>query len=865
MPHQKDAIAAACKEFKVADRCHMVMACGSGKTLAALKLAEKLKPKTIVVLVPSLALINQFMKEWLPHASWQNLKTLAVCSDDAVTNGVEDTSLLLAEVDFPTTNDKNILNKFVGSRFGGVKIIFCTYQSSELLSGLNIDLGIFDEAHKTAGYDKTTFGFALDDKRVKIKKRLFMTATPRHGTSKKNKNGEFKNLYSMDDEKIYGKRAFTLGFREAINKGLICDYKIIISVINDKKTKHDFKGHYDLQEKAVALNKSLIETGSKKTITFHSSINAAKDFCSYYKKVALPGVNPIHINATLGMTERTRLMDEFKTSKKSLVTNSRCLTEGVDVPAIDMVAFLSPKSSKIDIVQAIGRALRKSPGKKQGHIFLPLLIDEDNFEDAKYGEYEHVWQVLVSLMEQDSELEDIVKNLSRKQGGERSGSMGLEQFIQILSPFQKLEKLINVKILESLSSNWDLQYGKLVEYFKKHGHSRVPNRYDANPSLSFWVISQRNRYNKKTLEAERVALLEKLNFMWDPIDEVWKKCFEDLQKHYKKTGSWVVPYDPNGCQDAKRLHHWVQTQRHNSYINKVSPQKRKALDSIGFSWNPVDENWTKTYKDVVKFYKKNGHCNVPHKKSDPHNVLLNKWLCGQRRAEAKGYLPKERKLLLEKIGFEFTPLQEQIPIFDKGYPELLSYIEKHGNKKTKLGGIDTTQDAYLKHWVRQMRDKYKKKELTPKQIKLLEKIDIVWDPAESLWNRQFEDYKKHVAKGISSSSFQSWVGVQRTNYKKGKLAKDKIERLNEVNFVFSSEIDGRTLRKIEEYKELKKLYPNKKAFGELSSWMSTMRKKKAEKRLDAVLVKVLNEAGFEWKKPKIELARDAKTGQILKS
>lgn len=388
-PHQEDAIKAVTNEFKTADRTHMVMACGSGKTATALWIAEAMKVKSILILVPSLALINQFMKEWLALTSWKNIKTLAVCSDDTVTDGVEPDSILFEEIDFPVTSEPAEVRDFLLDPTRCVKVIFSTYQSARVVGeglkkkgkypAVTIELGIFDESHKTAGYNKLDFGFALDDKNIKIEKRLFMTATPRHGSVRKDKNGDPILLYSMDDEKIYGRRCYTLGFRDAINLGLICDYKVIISVA-DHKAEHKFNKDYVMQEKAISLKKAIAESGAKKIITFHSTINDANYFAKFLKDHKIHD-NVYHINAKSKMEERTRYMAKFRKDEYAIMTNARCLTEGVDVPSVDMVAFMSPKTSKIDIVQAIGRALRNSPGKKKGYIFLPLLIDEQQVNE----------------------------------------------------------------------------------------------------------------------------------------------------------------------------------------------------------------------------------------------------------------------------------------------------------------------------------------------------------------------------------------------------------------------------------------------------------------------------------------------------
>ncbi len=306
-PHQQEAHDNVLKTLKISSRTHIVMACGSGKTLTALSIMQSMRPKTVVILVPSLALISQFMKEWNQNISLPKYKILAVCSDKTTGKNTDEIGMLTEKIDFPVSNDADEIHAFLTANKTFVKIIFCTYQSSWLIGSacknkIAIDLGIFDEAHKTAGYNKLQFGFALADKNLTIKKRLFMTATPRHGSIKKDKNGNPILLYSMDDESIYGQRAYTLGFREAINLGLICDYKVVISVTKNK-SNHIFNKENAMQEKAVSLKKAIAESGAKKIITFHSSIAEAEYFAEFLKREKIHE-NIFHISANMNIEKR---------------------------------------------------------------------------------------------------------------------------------------------------------------------------------------------------------------------------------------------------------------------------------------------------------------------------------------------------------------------------------------------------------------------------------------------------------------------------------------------------------------------------------------------------------------------------------
>ncbi len=190
-PHQIEALDAINTGLNGNDRATVVMACGTGKTLVALWAAERRNRRNLLVLVPSLALVRQMLHEWLRETATENLTFLCVCSDPTVAKGADDLIIHQADLDFPVTTESAAVRKYLTSSFDGVKVVFSTYQSAHVVAeGMDqaFDLGIFDEAHKTAGRTGTHFNFALDDNNLPILKRLFFTATPRHYDIRKKDN-----------------------------------------------------------------------------------------------------------------------------------------------------------------------------------------------------------------------------------------------------------------------------------------------------------------------------------------------------------------------------------------------------------------------------------------------------------------------------------------------------------------------------------------------------------------------------------------------------------------------------------------------------------------------------------------------------
>ena len=249
LPHQAEAgdrILAALREH---DRATAFMACGTGKTLVALWVAERMGVRNILVLVPSLALLGQTLHEWAWETSWPALAHLCVCSDPAVQAGSDEIILRSSDLDFPVTTDRARVREFLAARYAGVRLVFSTYQSAHVVAaglppGAAFDLAIFDEAHKTAGREGVHFGFALSDKNLAIRKRLFPTATPRHYDLRlRDREGDARLVYSMDAPEIYGPVAHQLTFAEAARRGIICHYRVIISVVtsdmvNARSSRH---------------------------------------------------------------------------------------------------------------------------------------------------------------------------------------------------------------------------------------------------------------------------------------------------------------------------------------------------------------------------------------------------------------------------------------------------------------------------------------------------------------------------------------------------------------------------------------------------------------------------------------------------
>jgi superfamily II DNA or RNA helicase len=443
------------KGFSVSDRGKLIAACGTGKTLTALWIIEELDSQRILFIAPSIALIKQTLKAWSDQSKKQ-FQYVAICSDSSVADEIDDMrDLETLDLGIPVTTDPTLIAHKLNEFKGGMSVVFSTYQSLGALrqaveiAGYKFDLAFFDEAHRTAGTnDSDNFSLALFDANIPVSKRLFMTATERLIRPAILKKAAQLNrvVFSMDDRRIYGDVFHRFTFGEAIDQNAISDYRIIIAGVRNSEVYEWIKENKLLVDldanseelrvsasnlfKQVLLLKVMEKYPVKKTITFHNSIKLAKDFIfgphnngnslTKILKVMKPEVNSSdyflgHVNGTVNASKRHDILMEFKDSKYGIVSNSRCLTEGVDVPIIDSIYFVDPRSSLIDIVQACGRALRKSRSgePKLAYFIIPILIPDGNTKEVLNKiDYDMIHMLIQSLRGQDNRLEQWVEKLN---------------------------------------------------------------------------------------------------------------------------------------------------------------------------------------------------------------------------------------------------------------------------------------------------------------------------------------------------------------------------------------------------------------------------------------------------------------------
>ncbi len=656
-PHQERALKDVIQGFQTHDRGKMIMACGTGKTLTSLHIAERIsgKGKTILYLVPSISLILQSMREWSDNANIKH-NYLAVCSDKSTG---EDGSI--TELESPVSTDYRALAESLKARpAGAMTVIFCTYHSIDVvrhaLKKEKLDLILCDEAHRTTGVeDKSFFTKVHKDTDISGKRRLYMTATPRvYSDVIQARLGRI--IYSMDDEKKFGPDFHKLSFTEAVRMGILTDFRVKIAVVPadvvDKEFQQSVAGKgkempldertllaavwhglkYPDDDKTPKLLQRVIAFANRidRSMMFAGEIKDTEDIdrsfegvvTKYEKKgKARRKVDVRHIDGktrALSRRDHMRWLDASIEDPNTcrILSNARCLAEGVDVPALDAVVFLNPRKSKVDVVQSVGRVMRKSEGKNYGYVILPVAIPagmeyHEALNDNKT--FKVVWQVLNALRSHDenfaNEINRLIldRNTERTSPTERVSVSVLQNDLEEPEIITKFFDKIKSKLVEKVGDiNYYDKYGEKIGSAARTIEARIRNRIKsdktAEEEIRKFHIGLREMINESvTLDAtiQAIAQHKVLSRVFDELfsgeftshnpisiafNTVIKKIgldeeLRDLEAFYKDVENEVKGIDTDEARQAfiKKI-----------YGNFFESADKKGTEQHGIVYTPVE-------------------------------------------------------------------------------------------------------------------------------------------------------------------------------------------------------------------------------------------------------------------------------------
>lgn len=501
-----------------------------------------------------------------------------------------------------------------------------------------------------------------------------------------------------------------------------------------------------------------------------------------------------YISGEMRTGKRDALLQRFRTLEaktRGLLSNARCLAEGVDVPAIDGVTFIDPRRSTIDIIQAVGRAIRKSPEKRLGVVVLPVFVsdDQDPQKVLEDSSFKPVWDVLKALRAHDEVLAEELDALRRRLGKEKGVTVATPEKIRLDLPAtvgKEFARAFDVRLVLQTTASWEFWFGLLERFVEREGHSRVPARYEEEDFiLGRWVEKQRIAYRNGRLDADRARRLEELPaWSWDPFEEQWEEGLAAFEKFVQRHGHARVPHAY--VEDGVKLGSWVDVQRRAYRHRKLDPERKHKLEGLeGWVWDPSEALWEDGFARLEDFVDGHRHAQVPRGYVDESGFPLANWVNTQRAFYRREKLPPERASRLEALpGWEWQP---HAVSWERRLEELKQFIERKGHARVP-GSHE------LAAWVQHQRQEYKRGKLHPERVRRLKAIpEWEWDPHEASWDEYYAALKRFTAhKGHARVPYSheedgfklgEWVANQRSAHKGRagrKMDAERRRRLEEL-------------------------------------------------------------------------------------
>ncbi|MEU4877515.1 Helicase associated domain protein [Streptomyces sp. NPDC021608] len=752
--HQVEAVAAVVRGLDVPPggipsaglRGQVHAACGTGKTVIAAAAAKRLVPHgRVLVLVPTLDLLAQTVKAW--HETGHRGPAVAVCSLQ------DDPELWNLKVR-ATTNPIQ-LALWHGS---GPVTMYATYASlgvlAEAFEGAYgqrldpVDLAVVDEAHRTSGSMGKAWADVHDQGVVPADRRLYLTATPRIWQERLEREvpeGVRDPLpremaASMDDEKVFGPVLYKLSLASAVSRGLLARYQIIVvelqdPVVTPERLMSEARHTEEVRgQRLGALQAALLHTMAQHDlqtcITFHHRTMEAQAYAEGLERVSAalhadrPREYPKRIWADWLCGEhapghRRKVLGSFgSTGQRAVLSNCRVLGEGIDIRAVDSIALLDPKGAPHDIVQAIGRALRQTPGQgKLASLIVPVFLQpgerpEDMFTS---GSYRPLVKVLEGLRAHDEEAVELLAIPQEPQRGVAQpslfigpppgeGEVDSRLLLRFAAPRDPvmIADWVSFNVIDTERQDWARGWAALKTFVEREQHAQVPygHKEGAYP-LGQWVAEQRRAHGAGQLGGRRVARLEELGMLWSPADERFQANLQAAKAYYEQ--HWTLCAPRSAAVLDRPVGQWLSNLRRPGALDG-RPEWRAALEDVDPDWNPAwPADWQRHYAALRELVREEEGATEVLPGLTVHGMDIGRWLARQRRPEVWASLAEGQRERLGRAGV--TPMaaspaqassKSSVPrmtAFERGLAALTQYKMREGTVKIPRGHVERLDDG----------------------------------------------------------------------------------------------------------------------------------------------------------------------------
>lgn len=836
-PYQTSIIRKSLKYYKEHDKGRLYMPCGTGKTLMCYWITDKLNDKKrICIVVPSLYLLSQMYNTWV---ELKECKYLLVGSDAEIKT-CDDTGLLLS-------TDKNDIEQYLTKHNDDELIIITTYQSSEVLSGVckkinfELDIIIYDEAHKTVGSSDRSFSCLLNDDNITTKKRLFTTAT------EKIYSGDDDDIISMDDVTVYGDIIYSYSFKNAIEDGQLCDYQVIAPLINDDGFWYVVKKNKFVVDKSIQkdpiesryymtvylLCRSIREHKLTHILTFNNSnANAKRTYQILEQMLEQMNIecNCYHLTGESSMQKRKKVVDDFVKDKCAIISSARIFQEGINIPIVDCVCFMDNKMAVIDIIQSVGRVLRLCEGKEKGYILIPTLVNfeetDDSVFDVNSSDFGTVKSIVKAIGTIDDRIIDefITRDSKISGGGNRKFATDTKDVIiggNIKISLDGLVDKVGTIICDRWGTvNWFQMLDKVKKYIDENKKRPSSEDRDMNiKKLGLWIMTNRHNYmkNSKCMKNQQVrdnwiSFVNRYNTYLKSFEEKWyynlEIVNEYIDKHHK------IPSTIDKDENIRKLGRWIDSnkknytrRKYNMCIQSIYDMWTKFMDSHTKYLITRDEVWYNKLEEVEKYI------NTHHKSPSTHDTdkevkKLGKWISGNQNMYSK----KIHCMKIQKIYDVWTEFIEKYSAYlksptEKWYNNLKlveNYIALH-HKRPSIGSKDENIKIlarFIQHnnnYYNNKRRIMKKQEFYDAWTKFTKEYsEYLMTKKEQWYNKlnllikYINEYHKYPSirdKNIYVKQLCSWMYSQHQNY------------IKQINCMKTLEIYDSWTKFMEEYKE----------------------------------------------------------------
>lgn len=682
--YQTEAVDAAQEGYQTVDRGQLHMACGTGKTRVYTRIAARVCPGgLVVVLAPSVWLLGQIVKAWRADYGLEHV-SMAVCHDPTVAHDPEGYGIHV-----PVTTSPRTVTEWLGRNQspGVTRLVVATHRSVRVVgqalnrARVTADLLIIDEAHHSAGRADKILAYAHDNLSFPAARRLYATATPVELTESRSRSAT--PAMHMSNETLFGPVFYRYPLARAIADTYLDDYRIVVVGVSDSEVRrllHHRRAAPVGQGSSIDVHTAMCQIVLAKTaarfdlrrvITFHRTVADAVTFAQTLPTTVavMTGdrldrpLTSSYVHGEMKIRDRDDELDLLREPPEEgwvSLANMRCLGEGIDVPAVDGIMFTYGKQSEIEIVQAVGRGTRRNPaGSGISTIILPIPIPDTPEDDIDpdtltVGRYRVLWEVLRGLRQHDATFAREIEHIStgaRGRGVARPPGSKIEVHLpQGWKPMEFLQQLA-IRVVSTTRSAWWDGLEALRAFHAEHGHTDVVAGTIVNGvDLFRWSTTNRDTYKRGRMPEDRDVALRELGFDPDGDAVRWAKglhaacAFRDQYGHLEAPVGLVV--------DGVHVRAWLDEQRDSHAEGVLSSLRWKRLESIGMRWTSRPSTPREYLDAVAAYHQRHGHITIlPDPVSDDGH--LGQWLVEQRLAERRGTLEAWIRQRLDEMGMDW--------------------------------------------------------------------------------------------------------------------------------------------------------------------------------------------------------------------